>query len=414
MPPPKRSFDEDTDGLETISVLFIPFDAAKQHYRRNARNGVEALTGTFDQSGHPLDLQKTAQVAKPGAWLDPSQIAANLNTIVRRECELVRKLHNPDDDDRTVEDFIASQRPGDDPARFASGRRRIETSLRGDKYYPTLIFLSENPTGQPFPDCLDASLQGTGHRYVKKHSLESGLPRVNQMAVYLREDVDRRILQSKGESDALFISTESLTRKPEASLFKPNKNEFFLKMTIGRSAGQSLTVAGVHLRATLTGSGSAYQMAERAALKKFCDANGIQLLIGDFNMDLQEGFERGRGVFYDGSPESLPIFMISPGSDVEPKGVAFPLYQQQFSSSNNQKHYMGYFQADTDTLRIVGQSIYGHMGMSGSRSLSSGYYSDHPSVYVCLESQRISSEAQTKILQRKIVRARRSMMLDPK
>src|SRR5690606_35022656 len=64
----------------------------------------------------------------------------------------------------------------------------------------------------------------------------------------------------------------------------------------------------------------------------------VTLLIGDFNMDLQGGFERGRGVFYDGSPESLPIFMISPGSDVEPKGVAFPLYQQQFSSSNNHKH----------------------------------------------------------------------------
>src|SRR5690606_11157497 len=223
MPPPKRSFDEDTDGLETISVLFIPFEAAKQHYRRKVRHGVEALTGTFEQRGLQLDLQKTAQVPKPGTWLDPSQIAANLHQIVRRECELVRKLHNPDGDDRTFEDFIASQRPGDDPARFASGRRRIDASLRGDKYYPTLIFLSENPTDQPFPDCLDASLQGTGHRYVKKHSLESGLPRVNQMAVYLREDVDRRILQSKGESDALFISTESLTRKPEASLFKPNK-----------------------------------------------------------------------------------------------------------------------------------------------------------------------------------------------
>jgi hypothetical protein len=49
------------------------------------------------------------------------------------------------------------------------------------------------------------------------------------------------------------------------------------------------------------------------------------------------------------------------------------------------------------------------MAMSASRALSGGhYYSDHPSIYVCVDSQRLTQQAQTAIWQRKIVRAKRT------
>ena len=73
---------------------------------------------------------------------------------------------------------------------------------------------------------------------------------------------------------------------------------------------------------------------------------------------------------------------------------------------------MGYFQADTQTLHLTGVGMYGQMGASGSRKLEGGkYYSDHPSVYLRVESQQLLEEASDTIMKRKILRVKKSMQL---
>lgn len=129
-------------------------------------------------------------------------------------------------------------------------------------------------------------------------------------------------------------------------------------------------------------------------------------MVGDFNMDLQESQQGSRGVYFDLSPETLPRFLIGPLST-----TAYPEYVQQYSNSSGTAHYMGYYQADTENLTLVGPSMFGSLGASGSRSLRGGgkFYSDHPSIYLCAESERLTKEAQDALLRRKIVRVVRRM-----
>jgi hypothetical protein len=247
-------------------------------------------------------------------------------------------------------------------------------------HYPSLVFLSENPTKEDFPDRLVPNALVT---YVKKFELDrKEVKPVNQMAVYLRDDIDK----AKGYS----VVAEAVTRaKGDPSLFKPTKEEHMLKVTFGAPDGTSFTVAGVHLRATLTGSSVDAQRTECAALERFSADHGIQLMVGDFNMDVQAaaGSAGGRGVLLDSKPENRPVYLMKNEVNAETKmltSVAYPRYLQQYSSSNNEKHYMGYLQTDKENLRLVGTGEYGQMGASGSRSLqaSSEFYSDHPSIYV--------------------------------
>ncbi|WP_434391142.1 hypothetical protein [Melittangium boletus] len=418
---PKRAFDEDTHALEDVSVLFIPFEANGSHFRRNAGNGVEGVFGTVDTTGRPVPLdpvdfqaflgQPRGPLVPSAQALDKGDIAARLNAIIEQECELVRKMHHPDETKMTFAEFVAVIRNEGTLDRWSKRQRqRVESALRGDKHYPTLIFLSENPTGAPFVDRLE--IQSTGMGYVKEFALDAstvpGIANVNEMAVYLREDIHQRIVSSAGSRDALFLRAEYLKREVLGSdLYKPTKDEFMLKVTLGRAAGYSFSVAGVHLRATLTGAKTEdLWREERDALQAFCEAQGIQLLVGDFNMDLHGASAGGRGVFFDSTPEHNPVFMMQ-----QTTGPAFPRYQQQFSSSNNKSHYMGYYQADTTDLSLTGPGMYGSMGASYSRSIGDAYYSDHPSIYVQVRSERLTSAARQEILNRKIVKVLRPKRL---
>ena len=399
----RQNFDEDVNTLEEISVLFIPFDAAGGFYKKNAEKGVRGFEGSLDTDGSRNDAKNHVRSLVPAGakdhFLARADIGKELSNIVEQECELVRNMHNPDSAyPDNLDALVKSAR--DDASRWSERRKeKVERNLKGYENYPTLLFLSENPTGSAFPDKIDTKIHGMG--YVKKLAIDStnvsGIRAVNQMAVYVREDVDNRISSSAGDEDGLYFTAEQVTRKTHG-LFKGGKDEYILKATIGRKAGESLTVAGVHLRATLTSSNPASRDQERKDLQKFCDAEGIQLLVGDFNMDLQESTQGSRGVFFDNKPENQPRFLIG-----ETSPVAVPQYVQQYSNSAGNAHYMGYLQADTDGLRTVGPSVYGRMGASGSRSLQEGgkYYSDHPSVYVGMESRRVTEEAKKAILKRK-------------
>lgn len=434
--------DDDSDmkpfverGLGEIGVLFIPFEAAIQHYKRNATNGIEGFKlapdrgkGPFPEDGKPFvpmskaeqekwDNPKTVAQkvtlvkAKELTPLTQSDISKQLTEIVKQECENVRNMQrsSSENSDNSV-----------DMSKLTAHQREIVTQAQKEtKHYPDIIFLSENPMKENdvkvlFPDVIDT---GQGVRYIKKQTLDTSamntdplatkkttVASTNEMAVYVTESMDQR---DKDPNDALSISSKILTRTPDSSLYQATKDEYMLKVTLSQEAGQSFTVAGVHLRATLTGLPNPYREgnanprgdAEMKALEAFCAANEIQLMVGDFNMDLQGAEGGGRGVLYDGSSAHQPQFLVGwPDADGRPKAptAADEVYHQQYSSSNNKKHYMGFFQADRSKLRPVGTSLYGRMGASGSRHLASGFYSDHPSIYLRTESDRLTPEAEKK------------------
>lgn len=407
---PKREFDEghDVSTLMRVSILFIPFDAAKKFYKANTTRGVKGLSASLDDSGMRVDGGDLANplVASmsPSDFLPGPDIAAKLADIVEQECDLIRDMHVRDEDyDDNLQAWVRSNGPGVDTSRWSDKRRkRIERNLRGYKHYPVFIFLSENPTGSPFPDRIDVS--GLGMSYVRKHLIDDttvrGIRHVNEIALYLREDIDRQLDPTR--DDGFYLRASTVTRDTASIQAKLKaKDEYILKVTLGDSHGHSLTVAGVHLRASLTGSNAQERLVERHALQAFCAAEGIQVMVGDFNMDLQETTQGSRGVFVDSRPETRPTYMLPHKST-----VAIPRFHQQYSNSTGNAHYMGLYQADTEDLELVGPGMYGLLGASGSRHLKSDgkFYSDHPSIYLEVKSTRLTEEARNRILQRKILR----------
>lgn len=431
---PKRKLDDDeeddirisTRQLGDISILFIPFEAAKKFYRANAEKGVFGLNVLSDGNKQTLsDIHKSGFTASPGqnAYMSPLEIANSLNAIVRQECELIRNLYKPDSSyDERVRAWsesnpnfaaISTDTPMDDEQtkrRKVKAKRKVETIHRGYDTYPLCIFLSENPTGMPFPDVIDARNSDFGYRYVKKHELTKnaipGLRPVNQMAFYLREDIDHQLITDEND-DGLFLRTETLIRPTT------EKSEYMIKVTLGQNFGQTLTFTGVHLRATLTNVTRTEH--EFRSVQSFCRTHGIQMLVGDFNMDLQGTENGGRGVIMDSTFAQPPVFLTDfgkkeyeqeyvwqgrkikfknvPGTDV--------IFSQQYSSSNGKMHYMGWYQADKETLRLTGVGMYGNIGGSGSRFLNNGgnreYYSDHPSIFLTVASTRLPETNQDKI-----------------
>ncbi|WP_223642916.1 hypothetical protein [Corallococcus sp. EGB] len=391
-----------------VSILFIPFDAAKKFYKANTTQGVKGLNASFDASGMRVDGANLAAPLVPGLapsdFLQGPDIAAKLADIVEQECDLIRDMHVRDEDhDDNFQSWLESNGPGVDTSQWSDKRRkRIERNLRGYKHYPVFIFLSENPTGSPFPDRIDVS--GLGMSYVRRHLIDDttvkGIKHVNEVALYLREDIDRQVDPTK--DDGFYLEARTVTRNTASIQAKLKaKDEYILKVTLGNSHGHSLTVAGVHLRASLTGSNAQERLVERNALQAFCASEGIQVMVGDFNMDLQETTQGSRGVYVDGRPETRPTYMLPHKST-----AAIPRFHQQYSNSTGTAHYMGLYQADTEDLELVGPGMSGLMGASGSRHLKSEgkFYSDHPSIYLEVKSTRLTEEARHRILQRKLLR----------
>ena len=52
-------------------------------------------------------------------------------------------------------------------------------------------------------------------------------------------------------------------------------------------------------------------LKERNALRDFCAHEGIQVLVGDFNLDLQAFNEGHRGVYYDAKLVNMPRFLFT-------------------------------------------------------------------------------------------------------
>lgn len=376
-------------SLGFVPVLFIPFDAAGKFYKANVQAGIKGHSSYLQDDGSKIDIEDTTFVAgfaKKEQFMTSESIGLNLNRIVQQECDLIRGIYQPGNNFQSVISSYNSNLNFD--TLSDSKKQKIIQILGGYKNYPLLIFLSENSTKKPFPDWINCEY---GISYKLRGAITnediSGLRPVNQMAVYARENMY-----------AYTITAENITRGT-TGLFGGGKKEYILKVTVSRE-NYSLTLAGVHLRAKLTSASELNCKREFEDLQKFCASQNIQLMIGDFNMDLQETARGSRGVFL---PDRRDLSLATAQekdqyfNNYQPKYIAKNTeetigisYMQQYSNSTGNSHYMGYYQADTEGLTIEGPGVYGLMGASGSRYLKSEelYYSDHPSIYVCLDSKR--------------------------
>jgi hypothetical protein len=387
---PKHPLDDEAAPLFDVSVLFIPFDAKKKFYKANAVHGVKGVITSYDKHGNRVAGPALPNTLVPtmsrAGFFDGPEIGKHLAAIVQQECDLIRNIHESDRSfDERLGALLAASGPHADLKRLTpNARNRVERNLRGYKHYPTFIFLSENPTGSPFPERIDTS--GLGANYLRKHVIDGssvkGVRHANEIALYLREDHDRLF-----DTGDMFLETRTLIRDTQGLSVSKSKDEYILKVTLGRRHGASFTVAGVHLRAALASSSASDREKERQALRDYCAAEGIQLMVGDFNMDVQETPFSSRGAYADDKPENAPIYLL-PWQSSE----ASPQYLQQFSNSTGNAHYMGYLQADEEALQFVGQGLYGIVGVSGSRFLKAEdkYYSDHPSIYLAARSTRVA------------------------
>ena len=130
-----------------ISVLFVPFDAAIQHYKRNAQRGVTGYTMEKDPDARVGDKRKRGDevVEATGIPIDFTQKRHRLND---QDAALTCILESAYD--QAQKNQAAPYHPytgssadvGRTKASYGKAIKRKMTAL-----FPDLLLLSEQPTG---------------------------------------------------------------------------------------------------------------------------------------------------------------------------------------------------------------------------------------------------------------------------
>lgn len=341
-----------------VSVLFVPFDAALQHYRRNAERGVIGYTMEVHPGQPPGEKRRCGEemrVEDTGVAIDFKQKS---KTLGDRDASLTCLLEAAYDQARTV---AANEYYHPDAS---SKRRRLQynTVIRRKmtELFPDILFLSEQPKGLEFPGKISLMREITLPVTYECIGTAGSLP-VQRIFGYIRSDLKDQ-----------WSSRELVKRSggPEEKLLAVS----------GTIAGVKLCVAGVHLTSNNTkiaADTSAYNNAI-AALRTFCSANGIDVAIGDFNLDLRMA-SRDRQSGGVGILPSSMIFIAK--NEPAPMGTQ---WKEQYSNSANDKHYMGCMVVNTAAITLQDQhllSLQRSVKSSGERA----YHSDHPPIYARLE-----------------------------
>lgn len=323
--------------MSSMSVLFIPFDAAIQHYRRNATRGVKGtrVGPSFFLSDSPQLLESVSSA------MSKLEISMALPRIVEQACREVLG-------DKLA--FKPSRRMRSHPKWPIFAQRRLAM------HHPEVVFLSEQPKGVDYPDRLSLpngiSYDCIGRTTTTRRSAQ-------KIHAYLRADLDADEWEAR-----------SLTKRSTK-----NATEHVLVVTHDGLLG-CLSVAGVHLSAQNVGASMRVQKAEVQALRDFCEAQDIALAIGDFNMDMSR---HGGGT---GARFASDLWFAR--NHPAPIGLGFV---KPFTNSTNTKFFMGYLVTD-DGARLTGTGLTQREGLSLSRSSDLGYFSDHAPVYVEIESRK--------------------------
>lgn len=346
----------------SLTVLFIPFDAAVSHKTRNAGNGVDGQHVTPDPS-NDTNTVRTGRVPVEAQGVPMTNAEhVPLGVIVSDTCRQAL------DDRRTIHEHPYAGTP----AYTARSAEKFEDRIRrrlASRWCPDLIFLSEEPKGVPFEDSFVVTLEGVNIMY-EKIGFAGSLP-VQRIAAYRRS------------GQAGFWNAEAAKKDYQGS------TEHILVATYVYG-NESCRIAGVHLTSKNTAArpGTASHDKILSELRAYCQAHKISLAIGDFNADVRDYAGATVGAlphstkFYNrlqcaacGEPQRSTDAACAKclGRKVAPNNK--PAWIEQFSNSVNTAHYMG--------LVVFGTEVFAEQRpvLSLQRSLDAAYFSDHPPIY---------------------------------
>ena len=342
-----------------LKILFVPFDAAIQHYNRNAKNGVKGYVVENDDSGKKRKRTEDEVVESPGSACEfrpkkmtkanpmsaPVNLTAHLENIIKHAYEQIEKNDSITSSDPYIASLTDLQQT---KLKFAMDKHEVLN-------YPDVVFLSEQPGELVFPDQISIS---TSRGLPVKYNLigNAGTKAVQRIYGYFNESIS-------GGS----WSCQPVIKK--TGPFNVEENVLVIQYKLN---DQTCCFAGVHLSSKNVGANMQQRQVIMSSLKSFCKSYNppIQFVLGDFNIDVHEdGFDGNVGA----RPGST-VYMAQPVAST--MGV---MSQEQYSSSNNKAHFMGFVVADPNV------SLGGVRGLSLQRSLGGEYFSDHPPIYVKLE-----------------------------
>jgi hypothetical protein len=346
-----------------VSLLFVPFDAAIQHYRRNATHGVKGYDVEQDKVGQKRKRSGDQNVESAGSMYEfrpvkqlrlapqaaQSTLEKELKAIIEHAFAQIAS-----DNPLTYQHPYVGTQADVQPTQSLFDRR---LASRGVSRLPHVVFLSEQPGELVFPDMIELNA-GRGQTVIYKLLGKTGTKAPQRIYGYHRFDLG-------GD-----WASQSVIKK--TAPFNVDENVLIVKWTF---QDQICCFAGVHLSAKNTKASRPQRQKIMQELAAFCQSQRppVQFVVGDFNIDVHaDGFEG-----HVGARPGSTVFMAP--QMPAPMGVR---YQEQYSNSTNSEHFMGHLVVDPNKVLLRG-----HRGLSLQRSRGGNYFSDHPPIYVELEFQ---------------------------
>jgi len=354
----------------SISVLFIPFDAAVQHKTRNATRGVEgqrvvpgpSMPLRYGDTTNPVRTERVP-VEPKGVPMTNAEHAP-FSTIVSDACKqaVYARLAT------SVHPYLGTPAYNDKSAELFKQRMQRRLPSR----CPHLIFLSEEPKGVPFEDAVIVTLDGVGVTY-QRIGVAGSLP-VQRIAAYSRS----------GQAGQWHAQWETKTYQGST------ENILVASYVFGN---ESFKIAAVHLTAKNTAATPGTPKHDRilSELRQFCQTHGISAAIGDFNADVRDYGGGTVGALPDSTKFRNRVQCATCGAAEWSNGACKqcngelarahnePEWIEQYSNSVNTAHYMGLVTFGT------GVALQEWQALSLQRSLDGAYFSDHPPIYADIQ-----------------------------
>jgi hypothetical protein len=302
-----------------ITVLFVPFDAALQHYKRNAERGVMGYTMEQHPDRPVGDHQKTSGDEIVESKGTPIDFKKKRQTLNDQDAALTCVLESAYDQAQSVRPYTWSHPDIGSDADIGRSQPAFDKFVKRKmaELFPDILFLSEQPKGLGFPPTLRLTREITTPVTYQLLGTAGTLP-TQRIFGYIRDDL-------RGSWDA-------------RELIKSSSGQDEKVLVVSRTlSNEQISIAGVHLTSKNTGiatGGAAYDKVIQD-LRTFCKSSKIDVAIGDFNLDVRSAVGAPSMGGVGSLPESI-IYIV--------KRVPAPIgavWKEQYSNSANDKHYMG-------------------------------------------------------------------------
>lgn len=346
-----------------LSVLFIPFEAAIQHYRRQSTHGVSAYRvdvgvkskkrkARFDDeisieqsSSQVFDVHPSRKRRKMTTTKGVTLVRSSLSKMVPSVVSQCWSQVIADDDLQYFDTSVSSLESS--LSTSPSQRLFVRLASRYRERMPDILFLSEKPGEVDFPPKLIIPgvlgqsvvylrLGATGTR---KTQIIAGYHRLGLQGSFKAKSYTKRTKTHGADEHVLVI---------ERTLLE-----------------QRFAVAGFHLSAKNVSASEQKKRRSVAEMQNFCRLKKVDLALGDFNLDIRD-FLEGGGV---GRVPKTQVFMAQ-----FKHSIMGERFREQFSNSTNTKHFMGYVPMKSGVTITNALSL--------ERSVAGVYFSDHPPLFV--------------------------------